>query len=189
MPPRVFLLKAGSILRDKSGKIIDARSSVALIVSRFQTILVDTGIKGEDKIIIDALALNGFEPDDVEIVINTHSHPDHNGNNFLFENADFLFPREAELIVPSVMAIETPGHSLDSISILVEGDRIIAVAGDALPTLNNFLKNVPPALHIDRDLVISSMQRIISGAEIVIPGHDNPFSVSKRMYVKWPNQG
>jgi N-acyl homoserine lactone hydrolase len=186
--PSISLLKVGSIQRDECGNILDARSSVTLVVSGSRTIIVDTGFMGEAELLIDALALRGLAPSDIEIIVNTHSHPDHTGNNFLFHNADFLIPKEGEIIAPLVTAMETPGHSLDSISVLVETERIVVIAGDALPTLNNFLKNVPPALHIDRDLSISSMHKIISSAEIVIPGHDYPFSVSEGRYIKWPNQ-
>ncbi len=182
--PRVFLLKAGSIKRDECGNISDARSSVTLIVSGSNKIVVDTGLKGEAELLIDALALRGLTPSDIEMIVNTHSHSDHTGNNFLFDNANFLNPQEGEVIVPRVTAMETPGHSLDSISVLVNGEKMIIVAGDALPTLGNFLKNVPPALHIDRDLSISSMRRIVCNAEIVIPGHDRPFSVSEGRYIK-----
>lgn len=186
--PIISLLKAGSIQRDEHGNILDARSSVTLVVSGSRAIIVDTGLKGEAELLIDALALRGLAPSDIEMIVNTHSHPDHTGNNFLFDHADFLIPKEGEVIAPRVTAMETPGHSLDSISVLVKAEKIVVIAGDALPTLNNFLKNVPPALHIDRDLSISSMHRIISSAEIVIPGHDYPFSVSEGRYINWPNQ-
>jgi hypothetical protein len=43
MRPRVFLLKAGSILRDQAGNILDGRSSVRLIESEKERIIVDTG--------------------------------------------------------------------------------------------------------------------------------------------------
>lgn len=84
MFPRVYLIKLGSILKDDSGRILDARSSVTLISAGSQRIIVDTGLEGEDTIIIDSLAQNGLSPDDIYMVINTHSHPDHTGNNYLF---------------------------------------------------------------------------------------------------------
>jgi glyoxylase-like metal-dependent hydrolase (beta-lactamase superfamily II) len=40
----------------------------------------------------------GIEPKDVDIVINTHAHYDHVGNNYLFENADF-FIHEKDLVL------------------------------------------------------------------------------------------
>jgi glyoxylase-like metal-dependent hydrolase (beta-lactamase superfamily II) len=63
---------------------------------------------------------------------------------------------------------------------------IIVIAGDALPTFGNFQKNVPPAIHVDLNLAISSMEKLIQLADIVVPGHDYPFSVRKSMYLQLP---
>jgi glyoxylase-like metal-dependent hydrolase (beta-lactamase superfamily II) len=187
--PQVALLKPGSMCRDESGRILDARSSVALIVSGSMRIIVDTGLQGEDAQITGALAHRGLYPSDIELLVNTHSHPDHTGCNHLFSNANLLHPCEGCVIAPHVTAIRTPGHSIDSISIVVsacgrcKNERIV-IAGDALPTFDNYLKNVPPALHVNRNTAIASMERILGIADIVIPGHDMPFSLRERKYVK-----
>ena len=184
--PEVYLLKPGSMQRDESGKILDARSSVTLIVSGTRRIVVDTGLKGEELQILKALAGLGFRPEEIDTVVNTHSHPDHCGNNHLFSRAKILVPKEGETIAPGVWAMETPGHSLDSISVVVESFEIAVMAGDALPTLGNFQKNVPPALHVDRVLAMASMTKIASVADVVVPGHDLPFSIPKRAYIQLP---
>jgi glyoxylase-like metal-dependent hydrolase (beta-lactamase superfamily II) len=184
--PEVYLLKPGSMQRDESGKILDARSSVTLIVSGTRRIVVDTGLKGEELQILKALAGLGFRPEEIDTVVNTHSHPDHCGNNHLFSRAKILVPKEGETIAPGVWAMETPGHSLDSISVVVESFEIAVMAGDALPTLGNFQKNVPPALHVDRALAVASMAKIASVADVVVPGHDLPFSIPKRAYIQLP---
>jgi N-acyl homoserine lactone hydrolase len=59
----------------------------------------------------------------------------------------------------------------------------VVIAGDALPTFSNYLKGVPPAQHVDRNLACMSMNRILKIADVVIPGHDLPFSVPKKAYV------
>ncbi len=197
--PRVFLLKPGSILRDESGKVLDARSSVTLIISGRQKIIVDTGLEGEGEKILKALAELCINPQDIDAIVNTHSHPDHCGNNNLFCRAEILVPKDRQTIAPGVRALATPGHSLDSISVVVgagspslkKADEaatvpIIVIAGDALPTFGNFQKNIPPALHVDRAMAVSSMELIIALADIVIPGHDFPFSVRKRRYIQLP---
>jgi glyoxylase-like metal-dependent hydrolase (beta-lactamase superfamily II) len=186
--PKVFLLKPGSITRDGSGRILDARSSVTLIISGSRRIIVDTGLSGEEETILCALAELGLEPEDIDVIINTHSHPDHCGNNHLFSRAEVLTPGEGEEIASRVKVMETPGHTMDSISLTatcMHGNETmrIVVAGDALPTLGNFQKSVPPALHVDRDLAISSMERIIRAADVVVPGHDFPFFVKTGVYV------
>jgi glyoxylase-like metal-dependent hydrolase (beta-lactamase superfamily II) len=185
--PKVFLLKPGSVLRDESGEILDARSSVTLIVSGKRKIIVDTGLEGEAKPIKRALAGLQLSPEDIDYVVNTHSHPDHCGNNNLFSRAEILAPRDGQQIGPGVWGMATPGHSLDSISVIVERTPpTIVIAGDALPTFGNFQKNVPPAIHVNRDLAIFSMEKLIQLADIVVPGHDYPFSVGKSMYLKPP---
>jgi N-acyl homoserine lactone hydrolase len=185
MPPRVSLLKAGSFQRDDAGNILDARSSVTLVTSGIR-IIVDTGQKGEEGLLLQALARRGLRPEDIDLVINTHRHPDHCGNNHLFSCSELLIPCEGQLIAPGVAALETPGHTMDSISILASSRLKIVMAGDALPTFDNFSKGVPPALHMDRKLAISSMSRILAVAKIVVPGHDQPFSVPERRYFQLP---
>ncbi|HPE51304.1 MAG TPA: MBL fold metallo-hydrolase [Methanothrix soehngenii] len=190
MLPRVFLLKPGSILRDQGGNILDARSSVTLIKTERGWIIVDTGQVGDEEEILKALVDLGLEKSDIDIIVNTHSHPDHCANNRLFSRAKTIYPKDGELIAPGVRALATPGHSPDSISVLVDaaihppgGDgtapatRRVVIAGDALPTLGNFQKRVPPAVHYDRTLAVASMNKIIEMADMVIPGHDRPFSL------------
>ena len=190
--PAVFLVKPGSIERDEYGRILDARSSVTLIIRGQHTIIVDSGLCGEEKLILGELAKLGIEQEDVKSIINTHSHPDHCGNNYLFSRAKTLKAKEGEVIAPGVWVMETPGHSIDSISVVVETDdgasqsKTVVISGDALPTFGNFIKNVPPALHVDRDNAIASMQRIIALSDIVVPGHDFPFSIRRREYLSLP---
>ena len=66
--------------------------------------------------------------------------------------------------------------------------QTVVLAGDALPTMGNYLKKVPPALHTDRNLALASMVRIMGIADIVVPGHDLPFSLRKDAYVALPFQ-
>ncbi|MGV8088737.1 MAG: MBL fold metallo-hydrolase [Methanothrix sp.] len=192
MLPRIYLLKPGSILRDQAGNILDARSSVTLIESDIGRIIVDTGQEGDEEEILKALADLGLEGSDIDIIVNTHSHPDHCANNRLFSRALRMYPKDGEEIASGVRVLATPGHSPDSISVLVDaaihppgGDgmasatRRVVIAGDALPTLGNFQKRVPPAVHYDRALAVASMNRIIEMADMVLPGHDRPFSVGE----------
>ena len=192
--PAVFLLKPGSIERDKCGRILDARSSVTIIIIGQQKIIVDSGLKGEEEQIQMALAKLGIKPEEIDGIVNTHSHSDHCGNNHLFFRAKVLSAKEGDIIAPGVWVLATPGHSMDSISVAVETKtkalqmRTIVIAGDALPTLGNLQKNVPPAFHVDHDLAVASMQRIMALADYVIPGHDFPFSIRKKAYVPLPFQ-
>jgi len=184
--PAVFLLKPGSIERDECGRILDARSSVTLIIGGRIKIIVDSGQRGEEEPICRALAKLGIKPEEIDCIVNTHSHPDHCGNNHLFSHAKVLAAKEGDIIAPGVCILATPGHSMDSISIVVETEMVIVIAGDALPTLGNLQKKVPPALYVDRDLAVVSMQRIMALADFVVPGHDFPFSIQRKAYAPLP---
>jgi len=184
--PRAFLLKPGHLERDVEGNILDARSSVTLILTPSKKIVVDTGLEGEAELITKGLADLGLAPEDVDIVINTHSHPDHRGNNRLFTRARILSGegdgrlKEGDHVAPGVWIMETPGHTLDSISVVCDSSKRIVMAGDALPLMGNYLKWVPPRLHVDRGLAMKSMARIVEVADLVVPGHDSPFLVGGR---------
>ncbi|MCX6674467.1 MAG: MBL fold metallo-hydrolase [Methanothrix sp.] len=182
----VFLLKPGSIERDECGRILDARSSVTLVMGGRHKIIVDSGQQGEEVTLCKALAKLCIKPGEIDCIVNTHSHSDHCGNNHLFSRAKVLAAKEGDVIAPGVWVLATPGHSMDSISIVVETEMVIVIAGDALPTLGNLQKKVPPALHVDRALAVASMQRIMALADFVVPGHDFPFSIKKKAYVPLP---
>jgi len=213
------LLKAGHLERNEEGEILDARSSVTLILAGTRKIVVDTGLEDERETIIDRLAGLGLSPEDIDLVINTHGHPDHCGNNAIFTRARVLSGvgrgggrlagtqedklerlegmredmgedmgedmrevvlKEGDVVAPGVWIMETPGHTLDSISVVCESSRRMVMAGDALPLMGNFLKWVPPRLHADRELALKSMARIVEVADLVVPGHDSPFLVRER---------
>ena len=142
-------------------------------------ILVDTGIGGPDRLLRDwrvvnramaeALAEHGLSPADVALVVNTHLHFDHCGQNAVFRHAPFYVQR-AELerareesawqrewfdfagarfelldgdkeIAPGVRALATPGHTRGHQSVLVEGeDGSDVLIGDAAYNRAVFLR-------------------------------------------------
>lgn len=138
---------------------------VFLLQSEEHNILVDTGLDENElfvpkefemetglvaKSLVEGLEDNGLKPEDIDIVILTHLHDDHCGNNGLFPNAQFYVHRlEIEFcknphpldhrydeyfiegiefnelegdreIVPGVEVIHSPGHSVGVMSVLVE---------------------------------------------------------------------
>jgi glyoxylase-like metal-dependent hydrolase (beta-lactamase superfamily II) len=190
----IFLLKPGSIERDECGRILDARSSVTLIICGQHKIIVDSGLQGEEEPIERALEELCMKPQEIDCIVNTHSHPDHCGNNHIFSHAKASSAKGGDVIAPGVWILATPGHSMDSISVVIEmetkteciGSRVIVISGDALPTFGNFQKNVPPTLHVDKNQAVASMQRILALADYIVPGHDIPFSIREKAYVPLP---
>jgi len=75
-----------------------------LILSHQEKVLVDTGIgelpeKHQKLFVVERraeenlraqLAKRGLKPEDIDVVVNTHLHFDHCGNNALFPNAKFI---------------------------------------------------------------------------------------------------
>ncbi len=140
---------------------------------RAGAILVDTGVgwptellkewKIVNRHVADALAEHGLSPVDVKLVINSHLHFDHCGQNAVFKHAPFYVQR-AELararrqekttaewfdfagarfelldgdaeIVPGVRVVSTPGHTVGHQSVVVESEGGKAVMiGDAAYT-------------------------------------------------------
>jgi len=191
MPIRVIVLKSGSLLREGE-EVRDARSSVTLVDAGSKKIVVDTGLLGEDGVLIDALAARGLSPDDVDFVVNTHLHLDHCGCNLLFRKSVFYADRkenppiyfkhadDGKELVPGVRFLSTPGHTEGSVSVVVvSDDRKYVIAGDAIPTVENYETMTPPAINIDEKLAKESMERILKIADFVIPGHDAMFEVKR----------
>lgn len=133
-----------------------------------------------------------LDPDDVDTVVNTHLHIDHCGGNDLFPRAVFkahglenptigtLRVREGDIVAEKVSVMDTPGHTAGSVTVLVDAERRYAICGDAIPAKANYDAGVPPAAHVDSRLAIQSMIRILSWADVVIPGHDAPFDVARK---------
>ncbi len=135
-------------------------------------ILVDSGVGGPDKVltdwrvvnvsVADALDAIGLAPGDVKLVINSHLHFDHCGQNAVFKHAPFYVQRtelerarvqaqwltdwfdfagarfelldgDAE-IAEGVRVVATPGHTSGHQSILVQGDGEEVLIGDAAYT-------------------------------------------------------
>jgi N-acyl homoserine lactone hydrolase len=140
---------------------------------RAGAILVDTGVGWPTELVrewkvvnrhaADALAEHDLSPADVRIVINSHLHFDHCGQNAVFQHAPFYIQRSElararkeggptagwfdfagarfELldgdadIAEGVRVVATPGHTVGHQSVLVMGERGVSVMiGDAAYT-------------------------------------------------------
>ncbi len=193
--PVVRLLKAGSVLRDEVGTVVDASSSVSLVLAGDVRIVVDTALPRDAGAVLAALAREGLGPGDVDMVFNTHNHIDHTGGNDRFGRAEVVLhalegePRRGRdrvrhldggsVLAPGVRAFMTPGHTRGHMSVLVEAEEgPWVLAGDALPTEDNLRKRVPPGLHYDREVAMRSLEAIAAVARTVVPGHGAPFEVA-----------
>lgn len=79
-------------------------------------------------------------------------------------------------ILPGVTALPTPGHTHGHMSFTLSASDIrVAVTGDALATRSEAVAGLPSTVFGDRDAARDSMQQLIAGADVIVPGHDCPF--------------
>ena len=134
---------------------------------------------------------NEVDPDQVDIVVNTHLHTDHCANNDLFRYAvqmvhgkelpdsRFVAVAADHELFPGIVLVHTPGHTPGTMSVFVEAERKYAIVGDAIPTFENVRRWVPPGIVSDGDAALRSMRMIVAFADVVVPGHDTPFEVDR----------
>jgi glyoxylase-like metal-dependent hydrolase (beta-lactamase superfamily II) len=111
-------------------------STVGLIRDGDAVVVVDPGLVPDHDAILGPLLALGVGPGDVTDVVFSHHHPDHTLNAALFPRARFhdhwaiyqgdlwtSRPAEGFRISPEVSLIETPGHSAQDISTLVQTEE------------------------------------------------------------------
>jgi glyoxylase-like metal-dependent hydrolase (beta-lactamase superfamily II) len=186
----VMQIVRGSIRRHE-GLVLEAHSSATLVMCGDRRIMVDTSTTERRQALLRGLDDNGISPEDVDTVVLTHLHGDHTQNLDLFSratvmaHADEIPPRDIEPVIEDdeicegVRLVHTPGHTRGSMSVLVEADRKYVIAGDALPTRDNYIKWVPPNLNYFPELALRSMERIVEMADVIVPGHDDAFEVDR----------
>lgn len=158
-------------------------------------ILVDTGGPWARDALLEALAGQGVTPGDVTLVVGTHGHSDHIGNLGLFPRAallvshDFCLPgglylphglsETQPLVLGSGLQVwATPGHGGQrDVSVVVEGTSLgtVVVAGDVFERLGD--EDSWQALSEDPLAQQRSREKVLSVADVVVPGHGAPFRV------------
>jgi N-acyl homoserine lactone hydrolase len=163
-------------------------------------ILVDTGVGGPDRVLSDWRVVNrtvagalgefGLTPGDVALVINTHLHFDHCGQNSVFAHAP-CYVQRAELarsqreepvlydwfgfmnarfelldgdaeVLPGVSVLATPGHTAGHQCVMVDGADLMI--GDAAYTPRQYRagadEELPPGQASDVASWHDSLRRI-----------------------------
>ena len=105
--------------------------SCVYVLKLDKNILIDTGSKANESELSEDLNELDLKTEDVDIIILTHSHYDHNGNVDLFSNAK-IYDNENISELDNKFRfkiIKTPGHTKDSICLLYED---ILFSGDTI---------------------------------------------------------
>lgn len=186
---KLDLLAVGNLKKNDDGIVTKADATCTLIKTDDGIIVVDPSTIFLKPIIKKSFMQIGIYPKEVGFVVLTHVHQDHMENLSMFPNAtvyvhegeDMEVPgatviNEKEFqLMPGIRLVHTPGHTKGSMSVFVEAERKYVVAGDAIPTENNFRRMSPPSTNYDEDLALQSIKMIKRYADVVIPGHGFPF--------------
>lgn len=165
-------------------------SSIALVRDGAALIVTDPGMVAHRSRILDPLAELAVAPDAVTHVFLSHHHPDHTMNVALFPNAEVVdywarykddlwldMPGDGYRLSDRAQLWLTPGHTHEDASLIVEADDgVYAMThlwwhADRTPELDPYC--------VDQDAIDAGRQRVSAVADVVVPGHGEPFRVER----------
>jgi glyoxylase-like metal-dependent hydrolase (beta-lactamase superfamily II) len=168
-------------------------STVSLILDGDARLVVDPGMVPNRRVIVDALARLGVQPEAVTHVLLTHHHPDHTLNAALFPNADVVdawaiyrgdlwldHDGDGFRPTPHVRLLVTPGHSAQDVTWLVETDDGVMACTHAWGLADS--RPEDDGYATDQQALAQSRQRILEAADVVVPGHDGPFPTRRNTH-------
>lgn len=174
------------VLFDGYARADGLAGTVGLIRDGAHTIIVDPGMVPDRAVILGPLRDLKVATDDVTDVVISHHHPDHTLNIALFPpvpvhdhwaiyHGDQWIDRPAEgaMVSDHVRLIETPGHTPQDITTLVDTtEGVVAfthlwwfegIEGDRRAT--------------DLASLLVERERVMALADLIVPGHGPPFEV------------
>jgi glyoxylase-like metal-dependent hydrolase (beta-lactamase superfamily II) len=182
----VHLLHAGYI-RDEGTRV---GSSITLVRDGEFSIITDPGFVARRSLILDPLAALGVDSESISHVFFSHHHPDHTVNAALFPNAeivDFWARYKDDLwldnggdgwqMTPNAQLWLTPGHTEEDASLVVSAeDGTYAMTHlwwktDRTPVIDPYAP--------DQAILDLHRARVLEVADVVIPGHGEPFRVER----------
>jgi len=105
-------------------------SCVYLLKINNKNILIDTSTAENQSPLIQDLNSLHLNPEDINIILLTHNHWDHNGNIDIFSNAKlYNYDNIDELPIKDIEIHKVPGHTKDSLAFLYKD---ILFSGDTL---------------------------------------------------------
>lgn len=152
-----------------------------------------TARRGNSGGLIREIEKQGYVPEDISWVVNSHNHPDHAGGNSLITRAHYIMQGRKEWIKEdydlfkdgSILLLPTPGHSSDHLSMLIRGgNKQVLLTGDACFRPHNLKDGNLPLILEDREEAIKSLERLRSISNVretmVLTSHD-PLAVGEKI--------
>ena len=145
-------------------------------------VIVDVANTGEEQALLTVLKNEKIDPNEIDFVVLTHSHPDHVGCLHLFPKAEYIgagvrwkgsrheyWHGETLALTDDIYVLRTPGHTVDSCSVIANtASGVVAMVGDLWWALND-----PKLLVVSNEAELKrSRKKIIELAEYIVPGHD-----------------
>jgi glyoxylase-like metal-dependent hydrolase (beta-lactamase superfamily II) len=161
-------------------------STVTYVRDGHIRVIVDPGLVPSPASILDPLRKHGVQPNDITDIVFSHHHPDHTVNAALFPQTRLhdhwatyrndtwqSRPAEGFEISSSIRLIETPGHTPQDITTLVE-----TAEGTAALTHLWWTPQGPPEdpFASDSAALHAGRARVLEIATLIVPGHGAPFA-------------
>ncbi|MEK6945175.1 MAG: MBL fold metallo-hydrolase [Nanoarchaeota archaeon] len=135
-----------------------------------EPVLIDTSSNENERELLGDLESLGLNPDEIGVIILTHTHWDHIGNLHLFKKAKVYSIKDIKELIknfPEFKIIETPGHTRDSICILYKD---ILFSGDTIFE-NGYIgrTDLPESDEAAMERTLEKLKKI--NYRILCPGH------------------
>ncbi|MDR0342248.1 MAG: MBL fold metallo-hydrolase [Nocardiopsaceae bacterium] len=97
----------------------------------------------------------------------------------ILERMDIREIEDGDELIPGVRVVDLAGHTVGSVGITVENsDGLSLITGDALHYAHVALTRANPLVFWDPDQAVASIDRAVSLADVIYPGHDQPFRLT-----------
>lgn len=175
-----------------------ASSTTCLIMTEDKKIITDPGCNRQK--LLKALHEEGLTTDDIDYIFLSHCHPDHVLLAGIFEKAKYvtfdsnlIYDKDSltvfnkNVMGKDIEIIETPGHVLEHLSLLVDTPQgKMAIAGDVIWWVDGEAQVVDinkedpsQAKGMNMEYLIESRKKLLKIADYIIPGHGKMFKVDK----------
>ena len=159
----------------------------------------------QEQLLLSFLKLAGVELDNINIVFITHRHQDHSNLVSMFERAGSKIKyggTDKEQVIEGVYVLHTPGHGPEHGCLLFNSPEIrsdgewsdrgpsVVIAGDAIVNLDYFKELAPYWMNRytreEVEQTRETMRKISEKADIIVPGHGQPFLNLPELHTRWP---